>query len=194
MSTFDAVVVPSTLLLLPAYAGLQDPAPELRSACREVLSWLVQRHPHRVGVVTAGVRPDNVARGVAEPAGVRIARHLLTEASFHGAVVPVTGQGPRPPGVLVVANGSAARSEQAPGHLDDRAMAYDAVVDAALRSGDGGALRGLDPCLGARLWSYDVPALQTLGALTDERVSARVSYADDPFGVQYWVARWSCAS
>ena len=191
MTAFDAVVVPSTPALLPEYAGLEDPVCQLRSACREAVGWLVQRHPERVAVITGDAVPDNLARGMVVPAGVRIARHLLSEARFGGEVVGEAGPGA---GILVVANGTAKRSERAPGHLDERAFAFDDAIGAALREGDGAVLRQLDPQLGTELWSHDVPALRALGVVTDGPVTAEVSYADDPYGVQYWVARWSCAS
>ncbi len=34
------VLVPGTLALLPAYAGLADPVAELRAACVEAVRWL----------------------------------------------------------------------------------------------------------------------------------------------------------
>ena len=47
----------------------------------------------------------------------RIGRHLLPEAGFDGARRATAA-----PGLLVVANGTADRSEKAPGHLDERAF------------------------------------------------------------------------
>jgi hypothetical protein len=182
------VVVPSTLALLPSYAGIVDPLPDLRAACRDAVRWLAERHPSSVRVVAADGRSDNVGRGVPDPAGVRVARHLLAEAGFGGWVDGSAA------GVLVVANGTATRDEQAPGHLDARAAGYDDVIEAALRDGDAAALRGLDAERGRELWCYDVPALQVLGGLVDGAVTAATSYADDPYGVRYWVVRWSCGS
>ena len=109
------VLVPSTLLLLPEYAGQVDPVPELRSAVLEAVATLGDGP---VRVVAAGPRPDNVARGVIEAAGVRIARRLLGREAVDGAAA-----------VLVVANGSACRTEKAPGHLDERAEGFDATIE-----------------------------------------------------------------
>jgi hypothetical protein len=191
--TTDVVVVPSTLALLPGYASAVDPVADLRAACDDAVLWLMDRHPDRVTVVTAEARADNVARGVTEPAGARVGRHLL--AGFGGRVEVVAGApSSSEPGLLVVANGSAVRDAKAPGHLDERSFAFDAVIEAALRSGDAEALRGLDAELGASLWAHDVPALQALGASVRGPVDAVVTYADDPYGVQYWVARWTCES
>jgi hypothetical protein len=196
--TTDVVVVPSTLALLPGYAGAVDAVGDLRAACDDAVLWLVDRHPERLAVVTSEARPDNVARGVVEAPGVRVARHLLSgyAGDVDVVVVPrdvvpaeaVVG------GFLVVANGSATRGEKAPGHLDQRSFAFDAAIDTALRAGDPGALRDLDPALGVELWAYDVPALQALGSAVKGVVEASVTYAGDPYGVQYWVTRWTCES
>ena len=194
MST-HAVVVPSTLALLPEYAGAVDPVSDLRLACAQAVAWLVERHPERVSVVTAEPRADNVSRGVTEPAGARIGRRLL--AGFEGRVDVVVAPGdalPGDAGMLVVANGSAKRSEKAPGHLDERSPGFDAAIESALRTGDAVALRDLDAELGAALWAHDVTALRALGAAVRGPVDATVSYVGDPYGVQYWVARWTCES
>jgi len=185
----EVVVVPSTLALLPEYGGLTDPVAELRDACRAAVSWLVERNPSHVDIVTGPARDDNVARGVTRPAGVAIARHLLVEAGFHGSLGALASAG-----VLVVANGSAARTEKAPGHLDPRAAGFDDALGAALREGDPEALRQVDKRLGAEVWCHDVPAWRQLGALAEGPLSATVDYEDDPFGVQYWVVRWTCGS
>ncbi len=194
--TTDVVVIPSTLALLPEYAGEVDPVATLRTACEDAVLWLVDRHPEQLTVLTAETRPDNVARGVVEPPGVRVARRLLSgyAGDVDVAVVPRDVVPARTGGFLVVANGSATRGEKAPGHLDQRSFAFDAAIDTALRAGDPGALRELDASLGVELWAYDVPALQALGSAVEDVVQASVTYADDTYGVQYWVARWTCES
>ena len=93
--------------------------------------------------------------------------------------------------VLVVGNGSARRSEKAPGHLDERAAAYDSELEKALRAGDIGALRTLDPGLAEELMVGNVAGFARLGELLAPGLAPEVDYADDPFGVQYWVMRWS---
>lgn len=196
--TTDVVVVPSTLALLPEYAGEVDPIADLRADCEDAVLWLVDRHPERLAVLTAEARPDNVSRGVVQPPGARAGRHLLSgyAGDVDVVVVPrdVVPAHAAAGGFLVVANGSATRGEKAPGHLDQRAYAFDAAIDTALRTGDPGALRDLDAALGVELWAHDVPALQALGSAADLVVEASVTYAGDPYGVQYWVARWTCES
>ena len=192
MTPADVVVVPSTPALLPEYAGLVDPVAEVRAASVRAVEWLVARHPERVTVLTAGVRPDNAARGMSTGIGIRVARHLLAEAGFTGDATEETLE--ERGGVLVVANGSAMRSEKAPGHLDDRSAGFDDAVGQGLRAGDVAALRSLDEALGEDLWAYDVPVLRVLGGLVEPPEEVVVDFDGDPFGVQYWVVRWSCGS
>ena len=158
------VLVPGALALLPSYAGIEDPVAELRAACLDAVAWL-------------GADP----RVVAGAQGARVAAYL-TEAS---RLAPLA---PRPPsdGVLVVANGSAKRTAKAPGHLDERAVAFDEELRAGLLAGD---LTQLDEDLARELWA-DVDSLVRLGQEIDvDPASVRVDYDEDPYGVQYWVMR-----
>ena len=171
------VLVPGVLALLPEYAGLTDPVAGLRAACVAAVAWLVEDGPVRV---------------VADAQGRRVAEHLLEVVSTGSTGGGSTGGGPG--GVLVVANGSARRGEKAPGHLDERSFAFDAAVDAALRGPDPTALAGLDGVLADDLLAGNVDGLKMLGRLLTARHRATVDYSDDPFGVQYWVMRWTCES
>lgn len=87
----------------------------------------------------------------------------------------------------MVGNGSARRTEKAPGHLDDRAAAFDAALGRALRDGDADSLTAVDADLSRDLWA-DTAHLHRLAGLGP---AARVDYDDDPFGVQYWVVRFT---
>ena len=87
---------------------------------------------------------------------------------------------------LVVGNGSACRSEKAPGHLDDRAAAYDDQLGAALSSSDAN-WPSFD--LGEDLLA-SLDGITRLREVLPEGTPAQVDYDDDPFGVQYWVMRW----
>jgi hypothetical protein len=147
----------------------------------------VSHHADAVRVVTAPLRADEQARGVTSAPGERVGRHLLTAAGFRGALDDDDAGG-----VLVVANGTAKRTEKAPGHLDARAAAFDDAVEHALRTGDGTALRGIDLRLAEELWVRDAPALLMLGELLDSPM--RLDFSGDPYGVQYWVGRATCGS
>ncbi len=151
-------LVPGVLALLPEYAGLVDPVADLRAACLEAVGWLGEE-------VTV----------LADRQGGRVAAHLLG----------VTHRSLPERSFLVVGNGSARRSERAPGHLDERAFRFDRDLLSWL-TGDGPPL---DLELGDQML-----ASMTGFALLAERVPSRgrpsVDYDDDPFGVQYWVMRW----
>jgi hypothetical protein len=94
-------------------------------------------------------------------------------------------------GRLVVANGSAKRTEKAPGYFDPRAEGFDAALGEALRAGDLAALRAIDRDLAAELWA-DVGALVELAGAVSEVTDAQVDHDEAPYGVQYWVVRWTC--
>jgi len=147
-------LVPGVPALLPAYASLEDPVADLRAACLAVVAELGPR----VRVVASGA------------SGARVGAALVAAAG--GAVVE-DGE----TGVLVVGNGSAKRSEKAPGHLDERAAAF----DAALRT----SFAGIDLALAEELWA-DAACLGELPPLAE----ADVRYDAAPYGVQYWVALW----
>lgn len=152
-----AVLVPGVLALLPEYAGLDDPVAELRSDCLAAVGWL-----------------GSDVTVLADEQGARVAAHLLDRTDRTDAA----------PSYLIVGNGSAKRTEKAPGHLDERSFGFDDALGAALRAGRP----DVDPGLAGELWaSVDgIARMRDLGDLGD----ATVDYADDPFGVQYWVMRW----
>jgi hypothetical protein len=192
-----AALVPGVLALLPEYAGLEDPVAELRAACLEAVKWLAEAGP----VVVVG-----------DPQGQRVGRALLVAAggfetvaaqppqppAAAGAVQPAQppaaagaaqpARPPQPPAAayLVVANGSARRSEKAPGHLDERAAAFDDALRAALLAGD---VSGVDLALGAELLA-SLDGIGSLGGILEPGCRGRIDYDADPYGVQYWVMRW----
>ncbi len=92
-------------------------------------------------------------------------------------------------GLLVMADGSACRSLRAPGYLDPRAAAFDAVIADAVRSGDLAPLRAMDADLARELLVASRPGWQVLaGAMPGRAASTEVLYEADPFGVFYLVA------
>lgn len=163
------------------------------------------------------------------PAGLEIGRMLLPEgreaellgvARDAGAQECLTaGQhqiGSAGTVLIVVADGSATRTEKAPGHLDPRAEGFDAGLARALAEVDGRALAELDPELADALWCRGRAALQVLaGALEAgadagsgagvgadprsgsdpgpgdrSRLRGEVLLDEAPFGVGYLVATW----
>jgi len=110
-------------------------------------------------------------------------------------------------GLLIMADGSARRGPRAPGYLDERAAAFDAAVEQAVRDGDLDALLDIDPALARELLAAGRPAWQVLagaghgqhpagaghgqpsaGAPREQPATAEILYSGDPFGVAYLVA------
>ena len=176
------VLVPSTLALLPEYASIDDPIPELRKAVLDAVAWLLDDGPAHVLA--------------ASPGGRRIAEHLLDiggRAATASEQSDETRSDETTPGLLVVANGSATRTEKAPGHLDERAAAFDAEIGKALAERDPAALAGIDLALADELWALpDADVLRGLADRVGSVEDVHVDYDDAPYGVQYWVVRWQC--
>lgn len=155
------VLVPGVLALLPAYASIEDPVADLRAACLAAVGWL-----------------GSDVTVFADAQGLWVAEHLLDATRVdrdHGE-----------PSYLVVGNGSACRSEKAPGFLDERASAYDDALRTALSSSD---VKWLDLGLGHDLLA-SLDGIARLPEVLAPGTPAQVDYDDDPFGVQYWVMRW----
>jgi hypothetical protein len=93
--------------------------------------------------------------------------------------------------LIVLGDGSARRSPQAPGYLDDRAAGFDAAVAAALGSGDPDSLARIDADLGQELLAAGVPAWHAAADVLTGRYAAQVTYDDAPYGVGYFVAQWA---
>lgn len=171
------VLVPSTLALLPQYASVEDPLPDLRAAVHGAVGWLLEGGPAEVVATTDSAR--------------RVGAALLTSPSgpANGSARHAGDPGAAGSGTLVVANGTATRSEKAPGHLDDRAAAFDRAIGDALAAADTARLRDLDVALAEELWCRDVPALQSLADGPGKVQQVQVDYDAAPYGVQYWVVR-----
>ncbi len=163
------VLVPGVLALRPEYAGLEDPVADLRAACVEAVSWL-----------------DGLVMVLADEQGTRVAEALLAASRVAGRPLELATARTS---YLVVGNGSACRTEKAPGHLDERAAAFDDALRAALTRPDLGALAAIDQDLARELWA-STSALPKLAELLTSDAEVTVDYEDDPYGVQYWVIRW----
>jgi hypothetical protein len=155
------VLVPGVLALLPEYAGIEDPVAELREVCVEAVGWL-----------------GSDVTVLADAQGARVAEHLL-------ATTTRTGDGPS---YLVVGNGSARRTEKAPGHFDERAAAFDADLGRCLTEGPS-QIASIDRDMARELWA-SVDGIVEMTSVPDVEL-VQVDYDADPYGVQYWVMRWS---
>ena len=90
--------------------------------------------------------------------------------------------------LLVCGDGSACRSEKAPGHLDPRAEAFDGAATAALASADRAALLALDPELARTLLFSGRAAWQVLAGALPAGATGSLRHAEAPYGVAYVVA------
>lgn len=185
-------LVPQPLLLLPAYASLADPAAELRTHCRHALEQAATGRPERVTVVAGESGPGfRVAAALLADsvlAGLPVRELPVTRDTIDAVVAEATATADRTL-LLVAGDGSARRGPKAPGHLDERAAAFDAEVCRALAEPDPVALGRTDPNLADELLAAGWPAWQVLArVLPDSRTA--YWWADDPFGVQYAVATW----
>jgi hypothetical protein len=97
--------------------------------------------------------------------------------------------------IIVVGDGSACRSERAPGHLDDRAEPFDDGVADLLLRGDAAGFDAIDPvvaaelmCAGRSAWCWAAAAIDPASVASSELLSHTA-----PYGVGYFVAFWSLA-
>ncbi len=121
------------------------------------------------------------------PLALSVGAHLLRDRPHRLWGVP---SGPLPQGdLLVVADGTAKRTLKAPGHLDGRAEAFDEAAAQSLAAGDPAGLAALDAQLAADLWVEGLPAWRAVSELPGPWV-AKITYADAPCGVGYFVATW----
>ncbi|GAB2847186.1 class III extradiol dioxygenase subunit B-like domain-containing protein [Actinoallomurus bryophytorum] len=93
--------------------------------------------------------------------------------------------------LLVMGDGSACRTERAPGYLDERAEGFDAGVARALAEADTGALARLDATVAAELLAAGRAPWQVLaGAARGARLTGEILADEAPYGVGYLVASW----
>jgi hypothetical protein len=175
-----AALCPHPPVLVPEVAGgAAAELDELRTACHAAVAELLAAAPEVLVVLGGGPTtheyfspfPVSFARyGVGErgPAlplsltmGVWLAGHaVISSAQTVAMDAPVEtcvalgsryARAESTVGLLVMGDGSACRSEKAPGYLDPRAEQFDATVAKALAEVDTAALLALDPVLAAEL-------------------------------------------
>jgi len=94
--------------------------------------------------------------------------------------------------LLVMGDGSACRTVKAPGYLDERAEAFDAMVAVALGSADTDKLAALDPKLAQELLAAGRAPWQVLaGAGQGAGLKGALLHDSAPYGVGYFVATWT---
>jgi hypothetical protein len=214
--------VPAAPLLIPAVAAGSAALDDgLRAACRDAASRLAVSSPDEIVVVAGthvpgewpagatwdtsgfGVAPGRENAGPTVPWPLGFGAWLLDECGWTGGRRYLglgDGSAPMLPwaggndcALLVVGDGSACRSDRAPGGYDPRSEAFDRSVAAALGGGDTESLGRIGVSLAADLMCSGAPAWRWLaGALAEARPASAELLADDaPYGVGYFVALWS---
>lgn len=199
-------------MLVPYVAqGAADDLDILRAACDRAVKRLLAEDPDLIIVLGGGPKDrfwSATAGGSLAPYGVdvhaggatddlplslTIGAWLLDRAGWTGSRAYATaGLEPRgPTALLVMADGSAKRTSEAPGYFDERAEPFDRAISEALAAGDSDTLATLDEDLANELWSSGAQPLKALGRMTKgATIAARLHYDGAPFGVGYWVADW----
>lgn len=192
--------LPVTPMLVPQIAtGAAHELEPLRAAARSAVDWAMTGARHAAVVLpdeTATVGGSSLAgfgldvgAGPPAPLPLAIARWLLGDRSataMPAGSLELSGFD----AVLVMGDGSASRTEKAPGSLHPAAHTFDDAVITALTAGDPQSLAGLDPSLGVEVKAEGTPAWRSIGAAVASVDEAHVDYGDDPYGVLYIVARW----
>lgn len=210
--------VPAAPLLVPQVGGgsahLDE---ELRDTAREVARRVIGESERTVTVVapvdsdatwaagaTWGFEGFGVPRRPADdrprlPWSLGIGDWLLDDVGWTGARRYIgiahdgaTGSDDASGALLVVGDGSARRTEKAPGFLDDRAEAFDATIASAIETGDFAGLGELDATLAADLLCAGAPVWRWVARTIGEQTVAESALLADvaPYGVGYFAGWW----
>ncbi|RNL86178.1 class III extradiol dioxygenase subunit B-like domain-containing protein [Halostreptopolyspora alba] len=136
-----------------------------------------------------------LGRWLAERAGVEPSRYVAVPPDTSPAECLARGvtlaSEPARLGILVMGDGSARRTEHAPGPHDPRAVPFDRSVATALAKADTAALAELGPGVATELMAAGRPAWQVLaGAARGAVWHGELLAHEAPYGVGYFVALW----
>ncbi|MDO8730964.1 MAG: hypothetical protein Q7L55_00075 [Actinomycetota bacterium] len=92
--------------------------------------------------------------------------------------------------LLVVGDGSATRTEKAPGYIQPDALNFDAVTSAAIAAADFQTLVEIAQEQADRLWCQGLPAWQVAAFAGQHMKQGELVLETAPFGVNYLVASW----
>lgn len=151
-----------------AVGSSADPLPQsltIGAAMLEAAAW-------DTDVIALGVSAESTY-----PERARLAGEVVAQAA--GA----------PTLLLVVGDGSATRTEKAPGYIQPDALAFDEQVAAALGAADVDAILGIDQATADRLWCQGLPAWQVAASAVPAAQGVLVLQGA-PFGVNYLLAAW----
>jgi len=91
--------------------------------------------------------------------------------------------------VVVVGDGSATRTEKAPGYVQPDAASFDEAMARAINEADIHAILDVDQEQADRLWCRGIPAWQVVANAVDQ-MQGMLILESAPFGVNYLVASW----
>jgi len=207
-------VCPHPPLLVPEVAsGAAPELDDLRAACAVAVAHLLDAEPDQVLSVGSGPEPSGAEIGRPDlPLSRAVGSWLLDRGGVHAsrlagqtvltlatrdecqtlgrALASTTDR----LALLVLGDGSACRGQKAPGYDDPRAEPFDAGIAEALGTADTDALLALDPglaeelrCVGRAPWQVLAGAVAADGRAWH----GELLYDGAPYGVAYFVARWS---
>ena len=192
-----ALVLPSPRALLP-WLSDDDPVPELRAACAAAVGEAARRRPeHRRAWPRRSARPTwravSPSRSVTGSPGTCSGTEFEAQLALPCTAAPLLearAPRPRPPardGRRLGLPGREGARPPAPGR--GRLRRRDRARPARRRR--RGAGDSIDPDQAAELWCEGAPGFHVLAEVARGREGSReVSYADAPYGVAWWVARW----
>jgi len=91
--------------------------------------------------------------------------------------------------VVVVGDGSATRTEKAPGYVQPDAASFDEAMARAINEADTPAILDVDQEQADRLWCRGIPAWQVVANAVGQ-MQGTLIMESAPFGVNYLVASW----
>jgi len=91
--------------------------------------------------------------------------------------------------IVAVGDGSATRTEKAPGYIQPDALDFDAEITRAIGNGDSSAIVAIEQSTADRLWCRGLPTWQVVAQAIDHAEGTLV-LESSPFGVNYLVAAW----
>ena len=186
---------PAPPLLVPEVAsGAAPELNDLRAACDEMVLQLLDGCDHLIIL--------------AERSAVELGEWLIARSGWPGAkdVISIDPAGPQPPelvvsqinnhessALLVMGDGSACRTEKAPGYLDERARPFDEEIAQYLAGVNTTELAAMDQELAAELLvagRFTWPIASAIVNADARTWIGNLSFRDDPYGVSYFVALW----
>lgn len=211
-STYPRRLAPGTRVSAAAFSRSDHPVvPAVRLARGAALTSAPRPSTGHASTARDGAPAHADATDVRPGAGTIVAAHLLHQAGIsaptwavqlphaESSVVDLADlDGDGTVGLVVMANGSAAHSEHAPGGDDPRSPEFDENLVTAVSSGDPALLSATCRRLGglaADLHEETLHVLAALGALTADngRASAELLHYSAPLGIGYLVATWRWA-